>query len=73
MKVPRLEVEEELQLLACATTTNTAMQVLSHVCDLHHSSEQRRILNPLGEAWDRTCTLRDTSQIHFYCTTVGTP
>ena len=25
----------------------------SHVCDLHHSSQQRQILNPLSEARDR--------------------
>ena len=38
---------------------------LSGVCDLHHSSLQRRILNPLIEARDRTCLLMDTSQIQF--------
>ena len=35
----------------------------SHVCDLHHSSWQRQILNPLIEARDRTCTLVDASQV----------
>ena len=30
----------------------------SHACDLHHSSWQRRILNPLNEARDRTHVLR---------------
>ena len=35
MEVPRLEVKTELQLLAYATAT--AMQDLSHICDLHHS------------------------------------
>ena len=34
MKVPRLGVELELQLLAYATTT--AMQDLSHICKLCH-------------------------------------
>ena len=38
---------------------------LSHVCDLHHSSQQHRILNPLSEARDQTCVLMDASQIHF--------
>ena len=33
-------------------------------CDLHHSSQQRRI-NPLSKARDRTCILMDTSQIRF--------
>ena len=38
MEIPRLGVESELQLLAYATAT--AMQDPSHVCDLHHSSQQ---------------------------------
>ena len=46
MKVPRLGAELELQLPAYATAT--AMQDPSHVCALHHSSQQRQILNPLS-------------------------
>ena len=30
----------------------------SHVCDLHHGSWQRQILNPLSKARDRTHTSR---------------
>ena len=41
-------VELELQPLAYATATTT--QDLSQVCDLHHSSQQRLILNPQSEA-----------------------
>ena len=48
MEVPRVGVEMELQLLAY--TTVTATWDPSHVCDLHHSSWQRQILNPLSEA-----------------------
>ena len=61
MEVPRLGVKLELLLPACATATATPD--LSHICNLHHSSQQRRILNPLSEARDRTCILMDTSQI----------
>ena len=50
MEVPRLGVESELLLLAYATAT--AMWDLSHVCDIHHSSQQRKILNPLSEVRD---------------------
>ena len=50
MEVPRLGVESELQLQVY--TTATAMQDLSHVCDLHHSSQQRQIVDPLIEAKD---------------------
>ena len=41
---PRLGVNSEPQPPAYATAT--AMPDLSHVCDLHHSSQQRWILNP---------------------------
>ena len=41
--------------------------------DLHHSSQQRQILNPLSEARDRTSVLMDTSQICFRRAMMGTP
>ena len=44
---------------------STAMLDLSHVCDLHHSSRQRRILNPLSEARDRIHILMDTSWVRY--------
>ena len=47
MEVPRLGVELELQLLAY--TTATAAPDLSQICNLHYSSWQGRILNPLSE------------------------
>ena len=71
MEVPRLVVESELQLLAY--TTVTVMKDPSHIYDTHHSSWQRRILNPLSEPRDQTRILIDTSLICFCCTTMGTP
>ena len=59
MEVPRLGVELELQPLAC--TTATAMQHPSRDCNLHHSSQQHQILNPLSKVRDQTCVLMDTS------------
>ena len=53
----------ELQLLAY--TIATATQDPSRVCDLHHSSWQCQILNPLSEARDRTLHLMVPSWIHF--------
>ena len=35
------------------------MPDLSHVCDLHHSSEQHQILNPLRKARGQTYVLMD--------------
>jgi len=59
MEVPRLGVELELQLPANATASAT--QDPSHVSNLHHSLQQRWILNPLNKARDRTLVLMDTN------------
>ena len=71
MEVPRLGVESAVWLPAYITAT--AMLEPRRVCDLHHSSWQRWILNPLSDARDQTCILMDVSQIHFCCTMMGTP
>ena len=42
----------------------TATPDLSHVRDLHHSSEQCQILNPLSGARDSTLNLIVTSWAH---------
>ena len=60
--VPRLGVELELQLPACPRAT--AARDLSHVCDLHHNSQQCQILNPLSKARDGTHNLMVLSQIN---------
>ena len=54
-------------------TTATATPDPSHVCNLHHSSWQCQILNPLSETRDRTGHLMVLSRIHFCCSTTGTP
>ena len=64
MEVPRLGVELELHLLAYATATAT--QHPRRICNPHHSSWQRQILNPLSEARDRTQVLTDTSLVHYH-------
>ena len=61
MEVPRLGVEWELQ--PPAYTTATATPDPSHICDIHHSSQQRRVLDALSEARDRTCVLTDASWV----------
>ena len=63
MEVPRLGVESELHLPAYATAT--AMQDLSLVCALYHSSWQHQILNLLREVRDRTRVLMDTSWFRY--------
>ena len=60
MEVPRLGIELDLQLPAYATAK--AMPDPSCVCNLHHSSWQCRILNPLCKARDQTCVFMDTSR-----------
>ena len=60
-------VQSELQLPAYTTATSDP----SHICDLHHSSQQRQILNPLLKARDRTLNLMVPCRSHFCCTTTG--
>ena len=71
MEIPGLGVQSELQPLAY--TTATATQDPSCIWDLHWSSWQCWILNPLSKARDWSCNLMVTSQICFHCTTMGTP
>ena len=67
--IPRPGVKLELWLPAYATATAT--QDPSCICDLHHSSQQHQILNPLSEARDRTHNLLVPSRIHFRCAIDG--
>ena len=62
MEVPRLGVESKLQLLAY--TTATATQDPSCIWNLHYSSLQRWILNPLREARDQIHIFMDPSRVH---------
>ena len=61
MEVPRLGIYLERQLPAYTTATTT--QDLSCIYDLHRSSQQHWILNPLSEARDQTHILMDPSQV----------
>ena len=45
----------------------------SRICNLHHSSHQRWILNPLSEAREQICVLMEPSLIRFYWAITGTP
>ena len=64
MEVLRLGVELELQLLVYTTATATPDPSL--VCDLHHSSRQCPILNPLSRATYQNHILMGTSWV-CYC------
>ena len=70
MEVPRLGDKLELQLLAYAT--DTAMLDPSHICNLHHSSWQHRILNPLSKVRNWIHILMDISRFHYHWATMGT-
>ena len=71
MEIPRLGIELKLQLTAY--TTATAMLYPGLVCDLHHSSHQCQILNPLSKARDQTCVLMDPGRVRYLQATAGTP
>ena len=69
-EVSRLGDRSELQPAAYAAATGK--QDTSHVCNLHHSSRQYQILNPMSKARDGTCILMDPSQVRFLRATTGT-
>ena len=71
MEVPRPGGKLELRLLA--STRATATPDLSHVFNLHPSSRQHRILNPLSKARDWSHVFVDSSWIRFHCATTGMP
>ena len=58
----RLGVESELQPPAYARAT--AMWAPSLICNLHYSSQQSQILNPLSKARDQAHNLMVPSQIN---------
>ena len=69
MKVPRLGVKSEIQLLAYTTATAIAGSQL-HLQPTPQF-QQWWILNPLSEARDRTTILMDTSQVCYCWITMG--
>ena len=71
MEVPGLVVESELQLPAY--TTATATQNPSSDCDLHHSSWQCGILNPMIRPGDQTHLLVDIILVSYLQAIRGTP
>ena len=56
VKVPRIWVKWEMQLRPPPNHSNTNPSLL---CDLHRSLWQCQLLNPLSQARDQTCILRD--------------
>ena len=70
MEIPRLGVKLELQLPAY--TTATAMPDPSSIYNLHCSSWQCQVLNPLSKARDQTHVMMDTSQVCYHWATMGT-
>ena len=61
MEVPGLEIRSKPQLTAYIMTTATLDP--SHLCDLHRSLWQHRVLNSLNKARNWTHILIDTSQV----------
>ena len=59
----QLGIQSKLQLATYATATTTWDP--SRICDLHHSSQQCLVLNPLSEARAGTHNLMVPSQIRF--------
>jgi len=73
MEVPRIGIKSELQLQLLAYDTPTATPDPSHICNLHHSSQQHWILKPLSEASNQNWVLTDTSRVHYHWARMATP
>ena len=65
----KLGIKLKLQLLVYTTATTSWDP--SHICNLHHSSQQCCILNPQSKARDPNCILMDTSQVCYHWATMG--
>ena len=63
----------QIRTTATTYTTPTATWDVDCVCDLHHSSQQRWILNTLSEARDQTWVLMDTSRVCYPLSHSGNP
>ena len=61
-----------IRAVATAYTTATTSNP-SRICDLHHSSRQRQILDPLSEVRDHIRILVDSSRVHFCWAMTGIP
>ena len=61
LEVPWPEIQSEIQLPAYTTVSATPDP--SRISDLHHSSWQCQILNPLSKAWDPTQILMHPSRV----------
>ena len=58
---------------AAAGHSHSIIRSKPRVCNLHHSSQQSWIFNPLSGTRAWTHVLTGTSQFHYYWATVGTP
>ena len=66
MEVARRGVESKLYLLVYARAITTATPDPSLVFNLHRSSQQHRVLNPVSEARGQNLVLMVTGQVHFH-------
>ena len=62
-----------IRATAASLCHSTATPDPSHIYELHHSSCQHWILNPLNKARDQTLNVMVPNQICFCCATMDTP
>ena len=67
------QARHRIRAAAPSYTTATATWDPNHVFNLHGSSQQHWILNPMSKARDGTHVLMDTSQVCDHWATTGTP
>ena len=67
------QARDQLRAAATSQHHNHHTPDLRPICDLHHSSQQRQILNLLSKVQDWTHILMDTSWVRNHWATMGTP
>ena len=72
-EVPGLGVKSELYMPAASPHCSHSKADISHVYNIHHSSWQHRILNPLNGARNWTCVLIDTTWVHYHSAMMELP
>ena len=72
MEVPSSQAKARIGATAAGLHHSHSNSESEQFCELHHSSRQCRILNPLNKARDQTCILMGISQVCFCCAMADT-
>ena len=67
------QARSQIGAIAADLCHSIATLDLSHICKLHHSSQQHQILNALSKVRDWSRILMDVNQVHYLWAMMRTP